>query len=464
MHWEQLISDSSLGDGSKPKYQSIADELARAILTGQLASGEKLPPQRLLADRLRVTTGTISRSYASLERRGLVTARVGDGTYARTLEATQTPAAMDVLPAPIDLAYNIAIPGEEPQSLLRALADLSGDADLVREVMRYQPEAGLWRHREAGANWLRRFGTSGDANRVMVTHGAQHGLAVVMRTLARPGDTVLTESLSYPGLLALARSMRLQLVAVESDDDGMLAPALERAAKTFDAKLMYCTPTLQNPTTCTMPMPRREEIAAVAKRCSLQIIEDCVPAAIQAFPLPAISTMLPKQSFLLSSFSKVMAPGLRVGYLEASPEWLSKFAASMRGDCWMVAPLMPEIATRWIESGACEQLIQQQRLLVGERLTLARAMLSGLEYRSVDSHALIWLPLPDPWRAGQFSAALRRAGVLIRTADHFAVGRTPAPHAVRISLNAVQSLAQLERGLATLTSLISTPRLALVDS
>lgn len=463
MHWEQLISESSVGDGSKPKYQSIADELARAIQTGQLAAGEKLPPQRQLAERLHVTTGTISRSYANLERRGLVTARVGDGTYARTLETTNASVSMDVSSHPIDLAYNIVIPGDEPQSLVRALTDLSGDAELVREVMRYQPESGLWRHREAGATWLRRFGTSGNANRVMVTHGAQHGLAVILRTLARPGDTVLTESLSYPGLLALARSMRLQLVAIETDDDGMLAPALEKAAKTFNAKLMYCTPTLHNPTTSTMPMSRREEIAAVAKRCNLQIIEDCVPAAIQAFPLPAISTMLPNQSFLLSSFSKVMAPGLRVGYLETSPEWLAKFSASMRGDCWMVAPLMPEIATRWIESGVCEQLIEKQRLLLKERLALARDMLAGLDFKSADDHALVWLPLPDPWRAGQFSAALRQAGVLIRTADHFAVGRTPAPHAVRISLNAVQSLAQLESGLATLTSLITSPRLALMD-
>mgnify|MGYP006152382671 CR=1 FL=1 len=82
------------------------------------------------------------------------------------------------------------------------------DPEVLKQVLSYQPEAGLMRHRQAGAQWLQRFGTSGQASRVMVTHGAQHGLACVLRTLARPGDTVLTESLSYPGLQALARRRR----------------------------------------------------------------------------------------------------------------------------------------------------------------------------------------------------------------------------------------------------------------
>jgi DNA-binding transcriptional MocR family regulator len=464
MQSDHLISDASLGDGSKPKYQAIADELARAIQVGQLAPGEKLPPQRHLADRLNVTTGTISRAYAALERRGLVAARVGDGTYVRTLEEARVPQGGGDLEGPLDLAFNVAIAGDEVQALSDSLLQLTGDADMLQQVMSYQPEAGLWRHREAGAQWLRRFGASGDGNRVMVTYGAQHGLACVLRTLARPGDTVLTEPLSYPGLQALAGSLRLQLVGVETDEEGMLPSALERAIKTFDAKLMYCTPSLHNPTVSTMSMRRREEIAAVALRCGLLVIEDCVPAAMQASPLPALATLLPKQSFLLASFSKVTAPGLRVGYLETSPEWLSKFAAYMRNDCWMAAPLMPEIATRWLQTGAMDHLIAQQRQLVGERLAIARSVLAGLDFQSADHHPLIWLRLPEPWRAGQFSNAARQAGVLIRTADHFAVGRAPAPHAVRISLNAVHSLPELERGLATIAGLVNSPRLASMEA
>jgi len=456
MSFEQLISTASLGDGSKPKYQSIAEDLAQAILNGQVPMGEKLPPQRNLAHRLGVTTGTISRAYAILERQGLATARVGDGTYVRSVEHVPASESSDHQ-QPIDLAHNVAMVGDESSALHEAFQSLATDAELMRQVLSYQSETGMRRHREAGAQWLRRFGTSGQWNRVMVTHGAQHGLACVLRTVARPGDAVLTESLSYPGLQALARSMRLQLIGVETDEQGMVPQALERAAKTFDTKFVYCAPTLHNPTGATMSMERREAVAAVMRTHGLFIIEDCVHAAMQARPLPALSTWLPEQSFLLSSFSKVLAPGLRVGYVEAAPAWLSKFAASMRADSWMVAPLLPEIATRWLESGAMEGLIAQQRAMTAQRLECARAVLQGLDFKTDAEFPLIWLPLPEPWRAGQFAAALRQAGVLVRTADHFAVGRSPAPHAIRISLNAPASVEQLEAGLHILKALIDNP-------
>ena len=462
MSFEQLISTASLGDGSKPKYQSIAEDLAQAILNGQVPMGEKLPPQRNLAHRLGVTTGTISRAYAILERQGLATARVGDGTYVRSVEHVPASESSDHQ-QPIDLAHNVAMVGDESSALHEAFQSLATDAELMRQVLSYQSETGMRRHREAGAQWLRRFGTSGQWNRVMVTHGAQHGLACVLRTVARPGDAVLTESLSYPGLQALARSMRLQLIGIETDEHGMVPQALERAAKTFDTKFVYCAPTLHNPTAATMPMARREAVAAVMRTHGLFIIEDCVHAAMQANPLPALSTWLPEQSFLLSSFSKVLAPGLRVGYVEAAPAWLSKFAASMRADSWMVAPLLPEIATRWLESGAMEGLITQQRQMTGDRLERARAVLQGLDFKTDPEFPLIWLPLPEPWRAGQFAAALRQAGVLVRTADHFAVGRSPAPHAIRISLNAPASVEQLEGGLQILKALIDNPPSVAMD-
>ena len=212
-----------------------------------------------------------------------------------------------------------------------------------------------------------------------------------------------------------------------------------------------------------MSVTRREAIAGIAKRLNLLVIEDCVHAAAQAAPLPALSSWLPDQSFLLSSFSKVMAPGLRIGFLEAAPEWLGKFAASIRADSWMVAPLLPEICMRWIETGTIEQLIDAQRQAIAQRLEVAQRMLAGLDFRSNSEYPLLWLPLPEPWRAGQFSAALRNAGVLVRTADHFAVGRSPAPHAVRISLNAPVSIEQLERGLQILLSVLNSPPMAPMD-
>ena len=344
-----------------PKYHAIASELSQTILTGQLAAGDKLPPHRVLAKRLGVTTGTVSRAYASLERRGLATARVGDGTYVRYLDAGALAAGPDADQAPIDLAYNVAIPTDEPQALLGVFEQLRLDPERLAELLRYQPEAGMARHRRIGADWLRRFGTGGDWHRVMVTHGAQHALAGVLRTIARPGDTLLTESLTYPGLLTLARSLRLQVIGVAMDEEGLLPDALDRAVQTFHGKLLFCSPTLHNPTTSTMGRVRREAIAAVVRRRGLFLLEDVVHAAVLREPPPAISSLVPEQSFLMASLSKVLAPGLRVGFLEASPAWLDKVAASIRADCWMVAPLMPEIATQWLSNGEAQRFSALQR-------------------------------------------------------------------------------------------------------
>jgi len=460
---DHLITSACLQDRSKPRYQAIADELAQCIANGQLPTGERLPPQRKLAQRLGVTAGTVSHAYQLLEQRGMATARVGDGTYVRS------PAQPDVspgssAPALVDLAHNVAMPTDDARAMADTLQQIAADSAALRQTLSYQPETGHLRHRQVGARWLQRFGLCGDAHRVMVTHGAQHGLACVLRTLAHPGDVVLTESLSYPGLQALARLMRLQLVGIEMDGEGMLPRALEHAARHIGGKLVYCSPSLHNPTNSTMSEQRREAIAKVVLKNKLLWIEDCVHAAAQAAPLPAVAALLPEQALVLSSFSKVAGPGLRVGYIEAAPQWISKLAASMRADCWMVAPLMPEIATRWIESGAMEQLIAAQRASITQRLALVQPLLQGLDCRMDAESPLVWMPLPEPWRASQFAAALRQAGVLVRTADHFAVGRSAAPHAVRISLNAAPTAQDVQAGVKTLLAMLAGTSVAQMEA
>lgn len=459
MSVESLISRTCLKENSRPRYLAIADELGHFIQSGQLPTGDRLPPQRKLAQHLGVTAGTVSHAYAILEQRGMATARVGDGTYVRAPEAALGNGQPARPQGPIDLARNVAIPTNDDVALAEAMQELARNPVELREVLSYQSEHGLPRHRQAGADWLKRFGMTGQSNRVMVTHGAQHGLACVLRTLARPGDAVLTENLSYPGLQALARMMRLQLVGIETDAQGLLPDALDNAARNIDAKLLYCAPSLHNPTNATMGMGRRCDIAKVAAQHNLLLIEDCVHAAALQNPLPALSAWMPEHSFLLASFSKVMGPGLRVGYVEASPQWLSKFAAGMRADCWMVAPLMPEIASRWIAGGVIDELIAAQRDAVAQRLHGALQVLDavpGLEHRSAAESPLIWLPLPEPWRADQFCATLRQAGVLVRTADHFAVGRASAPHAVRLSLNSARSLAEIKSGVTAIAAALSS--------
>jgi DNA-binding transcriptional MocR family regulator len=447
-----------LETGSDPKYQVIARAFAQAILNGQLPAGEKLPPHRSLASELRVTTGTISRAYAELERQGLANARVGDGTYVAQARAReqQAAAAPSVVrgsapssSALIDLGQNVPQPTAEAQVLVTALRDIAGDEALASELLQYVPEAGLMRHREAGATLLARAGmAAANPARVLVTQGAQHALASVLRAVTRPGDTVLAEIVSYPGIIGLARQLRLHLVGVEVDHEGIVPAALDLACKSLHPRAIFCVPTIHNPTTATMSAERREAVASILEHYGVLLIEDIVPAMLLETPPTPIAARLPEQSFLITGLAKSVAPGLRVGYVQAPQAWCSKIAAVLRSDCWMTAPLLAEIAARWIENGEIERLDGLQRAYVETQQTVAREVLAGVPYRHAETSSHLWLPLPEPWRAAEFAAALRQEGVLVKTADSFVIGRNAAPHAVRICMTGARSIAALTRGLS----------------
>ncbi|QBQ99752.1 PLP-dependent aminotransferase family protein [Paraburkholderia pallida] len=450
---------------NEPKYRAIAYAYAQAIDGGQMLPGEKLPAHRLLAKKLNVTTGTVSRAYAELERCGLVVARVGDGTYvaepdadgarlpARTRQAPEqsAPLAIGVAPPPgappasaaagrtFDLGQNVPMPTDEASLLTQTLRELAADERLAGELLLYQPEGGRRSHREAGARWLARMGCAVPAERVLVTQGAQHGLACVLRAVLRPGDTIFAEALSYPGIVALARQLRLNLVGIEIDEEGIVPSALERACTLLAPRALFCVPTLHNPTTATLSEARRVAIAEIAVRHNLVVIEDLVPAALLDAPPTPLAARLPEHGIVISSLSKALAPGLRIGYVQAPQDWVGKILAVIRSDCWMTSPLCAEIATRWIINGDVDRLVAQQRAQVDVRHAIAAEVLADWSWRTDPASPHLWLPLAEPWRAAEFAAALRQAGVHLKTADSFVIGRGSAPHAVRLSLGGARS-------------------------
>ncbi len=455
---------------NEPKYQMIARAYVQAIRGGQMLPGEKLPAHRLLAKKLGVTTGTVSRAYDELERCGMVIARVGDGTYvaepdtgADGIGALDRPRVVPshsergaaigtghgpaVTARSIDLGQNVPMPTAEAHLFGATLRAVAADERLGGELLLYQPEGGKRAHREAGARWLTQMGCPGPAERVLVTQGAQHGIACVLRAVLRPGDTIFAEALSYPGIVALARQLRLNLVGVEIDDEGIVPASLERACEMLAPRALFCVPTLHNPTTATLSDARRDAIAEIASRHHLVVIEDLVHAALLDAPPLSIAARLPESGIAVGSLSKAIAPGLRIGYVHAPQDWVGKILAVIRSDCWMTAPLNAEIVARWIDAGEVARLVALQREKIDARQAIAARILEGVAYRTDRASPHLWLSLPEPWRASEFAAALRQVGVLVKTADSFVIGRGSAPHAVRISLGAASDDDALREGL-----------------
>ncbi len=444
-----------LAHSTLPRYQVIAQAIAEAINGGQIVTGEKLPPHRTLASALNVTVGTISRAYSQLEQEGKVIPRIGDGTYVQARFLPQSMPATESVQRNtdsdlIDLGQNVILALGQEAALAKTLQDISQDDIARQRVLDYQPESGHSLHRALAGRWLTQFHLSGEADRVAITNGAQHALACLCRILTSPGDTILCEALSYPGIVALAHQMRLQLISVEIDSEGIVPEALEQACKSFHSRLLFCVPTLHNPTTATMRETRRRQICDIARRHHLNIIEDAVPAPLLREQPSSLASLLPEQVFFVTGFSKSVAAGLRVGFIQAPQAWSGKLAAVLRANCWMATPLAAEVVCRWIEDGTMHALLDQQRQAVAERQQLVERIFEGLSYATHPEGNHIWLNLPAPWRTSEFTTMLRKKGVVVKPSDAFAVGRTPAPHAVRICLSGEPQLDKLAHGLRTI--------------
>ena len=448
----------ALSSGHGAKYKRLAEAMELRILDGSIEGGAKLPPHRSLADRLGVTIGTVSRAYAELERMGLVVARVGDGTFVRQRDLERKRDIgfsnfVEERPEQFDMSRNMHIPGAETSLLAQSLLELARNPQTLAEMTLYTPDAGLPRYRQAGARWLAHGDFRPQAEQVLCVNGGQHGLLCTLMALLRAGDTLVTEQLTYPGLISAARMLGIKLLGAAMDEEGLIPAALDELCRQHRISALYCTPTLQNPTTGVLSVARREALVAVCREHNLLIIEDEAHAVLVEDRPPPLSFYAPERSVLIGSLSKAVAAGLRVGYLHAPVPLISRIAAALRGSCWMATPLAMELASGWIESGIAEKLLGQQIIEIGRRKQLVEGLLEGLSYRTHPQCPHFWIEVPEPWRASDVEAELKLKNYLVATAEAFAVGRAAVPQFVRASVsNASHDDALLLQGFQALSN------------
>lgn len=449
-----------LPEGPGVKYKRLAQGIEESIRNGTIRQGTKLPPHRILADKLGVTAGTVSRAYGELERMGLVEARIGDGTFVRdrSRDRIREKGFRNFVDSPDicnDMSRNMHIPGNEAKLLSHSLLQLSESPSLLQELMLYTPDAGLPRHRDAGATWLSHGEFQAQHQQILCVNGSQHGLLVVLMAMLRAGDTLVTEHLSYPGLVSAAQLLGIKVLGLDMDEEGLLPESLEEICTTNRVVALYCTPTIQNPTTAVMSVTRREEVARVCREHNLIVIEDETHAVLMAQRPAPICHLLPERGILIGGMSKAVAAGLRVGYVHAPLPMLGRMAAAVRNSCWMATPLALEIASQWVEDGTAQALLEHQTTEIGRRQSLVTDLLQGLSYRSHPCCPHFWIEVPAPWRATEIERGLRRQQHLVTTAEAFSVGRGTLPQAIRVSVsNSPGGDHTLVEGFAALVSLL----------
>jgi DNA-binding transcriptional MocR family regulator len=449
MDWIPTISDRQ-----GPIYQRIVNALADDIAAGRVHSGQALPTHRALASALGVDVTTITRAYTEAGRQGLTEARVGRGTFVKGV----APHAARPLASPgIDLSMNL--PPQPANArfdsrLAHTLGEIRAGAGFAA-YFAYQQPAGTANERQIAADWIDPVLQNVPADRVLLAPGTQSALYALLAVHTQPGDTLLTECLTYPGIKAAAAAAGVNVVGLAMDAEGVIPSALDRAARAHAAKLVYLMPTIHNPTTITMPEERRRRVADVIRKRGLILIEDDPYSFLAPGSLP-LSALVPDRSYFAGSLAKCIAPGFRASIL-VSPDAKAaeSVAKRLRAMLQMSVPLMASVLTRWMRDGTATAIVDAVRAEAIARQTLARKILGEESFSAHPQGLHAWVQLPDGLPAARFAAELHGRGLAVVTADAFSIDAEP-PGAIRLALGAAQSRAQLVKALEILSGALTS--------
>lgn len=421
----------------KARYKAVVDRYAQAIRSGQLPAGTRLPTHRTLAAGERISLATATRVYRELEEMGLVSGETGRGTFVRDLSlppghgVDQQVVAADV----VDLNFNYPSLPEQGDALREALRQLAMAGD-IDSHLRYQPHAGRFAEREIIARHLTCQHFAPDAENVLIVNGAQHGLAVTVMGLLRPGDVVAVDALTYSGFKVLAALYHLELAAIPCRPEGPDLQALHTLCQQRRVRAVYTMPTLHNPLGWVLNTGQRQALADLARQHDLLIIEDAAYARLVSHPPPPVVSYAPERTVYVTGFSKNIATGLRVGVVISPPRYRPEIERAIRATTWNTPTLISSLICAWIEDGTVARFETQKRQDARQRQQVAREVLCGLPVVSHPDSYFVWLPLGEESRADRLANALMERRISVSTAEPFCVSAT-IPQALRIALGSV---------------------------
>lgn len=441
-----------LTDSAQPKYIALANAIAEAIESGELKVGDRLPPQRQLAWKLGVNPSTTMQAYREAARRHLVSGEVGRGTY--VLDGSKEASlfslkAQQNVPSLVDLSTNVPVMDDQNTDIGTTLSALiqSGMAATTQNYL----SADMMAYSHAIlSQWLQIRGMSVLPHNIKLCAGAQQGILAALLSLCQAGEPVLVEAFTAPGIKAAAKALHLPLHGIALDEQGIIADDLDRAIRATGAKVLVLMPILQNPTAITMTKERQQQIAKIVLKHNIVVIEDDIYGALTE--VSPLSCLLPNHSLLVSSFSKTVAAGLRIGYIVGHEILLKQIDAEAQQTTWAVSPLNLMIITHWITENIATERLNRQRLAVTKRWRLACKILGA--YMPYQNHASphIWVTTPCP--STLIVAACRAQGVHVVPADMFTVKKSRS-HAIRISLAAARTSTELKVALEKIASVLA---------
>ncbi len=416
---------------NRPLYHQIASQIKNQISMGRLPPGTRLPSVRQVALKLGVTRLTVHNAYSELQADGWVESTVGRGTFVSEnaqpmaiLSAIGTQTSADAvlsncapiwhLPTLRSLAY------ANPDPTLAPIDDFWGCLTALRRdvatLMTYESPQGDPMLRVELTNLLRERGVEAMPDEIIVTSGAMQALSLVTQALAQPGDRVLIEQPTYVGLIHILTTYGLKPISVPMDDEGPDLAAMERALKHDRPRFMYTIANYHNPTGQSMSPQRRRDLLALAAKYKLPILEDDVYGFLgyDGIPSPALKAEDPNhQVIYISSMSKIMIPGLRVGFMVAPPEMVNRLLSLKRAADLFSPMFIQRALAAFLHQGRMRSHLRRMiPIYRGRRDALMQAlahyMPEGVTWTRPAGGFCTWLTLPQDNMTVLYQAALQR--------------------------------------------------------
>jgi DNA-binding transcriptional MocR family regulator len=435
-----------LANGTANAAERLKQAMSEDIFEGRLTSGDRLPAHRDLAWKLGIGVGTVTKAYATLGRQGLTRSVKGRGTFVATRAARSGPR--------IDLSINTPPPMIGERLLARTLTTIAHKIDAAHLNL-YAPLTGHHEHRRLLTSWLETFSVAVDPRQLIPTAGALQAISLAFDLACGPNGVILTERLTYPGAIALARHRGFRLRGVEIDEEGMMPEALDAALDEeapASSRAVYVTPTLHNPTTATMGRTRREAILDICKRRSALIIEDGVyglESDTERLPLAAMS---PENVFYIASLSKTLSPGLRIGALTLPLGMQDKAEPLLTALPIGPSPLSMSVMENWLANGVVASIRQAINDEARRRSNLAMSVLGRERGRFHPAAFHSWLPMPRS-RAEQFALTASAMGVALTAPSSVVVDPEDEAIGVRLCLGGC-SPDELKRALVVIGDIL----------
>jgi len=441
MSWKPKLDKSK-----KPLYLELARQLEDDIRQGVLLPGTKLPPQRELADYLDICFTTVTRVFKLCIQKGLLSSRVGSGTFVsysawscfRMLPQDEEHKAIDLGSlSPVDVSY---------QALHDLLEQMLNEKN-YNNFFHYNSQKTFNRYRFEAAKVIGKMGFDTNPENILPAAGGQNALTAILAANFKDGDSIGVDTLTYPGVKSAANLLGIRLVPLYQKNGEIDEEQLLKDYHKEHLKGIYVMPAFQNPTTHMMSEDCKKMLADLAIKNNLLIIEDGIFNLFASKGWRTIASYAPDNTAFIASFSKAVAPGLRIAFVAIPQMLYAKLADALYSINLTLPRIMVELTCRMLASEHYRKILKEQIKVVQQRNSLVDKTLKGWNVQGSKSSLFRWLVLPTNCPATNFKQALSVNGVEVYEADRFAVGNNKPINAVRLAIATPKTTEELQQAL-----------------